>query len=269
MSDTETILAFAGIMLVFALAAIGLDWFGKPVKGRRFIPKIYRYPHERRIRGTGTPWLTDRQLADQAAREAAERAAREAEKAARRAAAPPKPKLRDTVKETVRAANDRAAVLHDGAPTGAIGTDEAPEAPPSSHRDFIAARSLARKHARATAEHRALDTAAVRLGGGSGRDRGRGWQVGLDVFNFTEEGTEPDSTEVERRYWLNVAAADTTRMFGEGNHQRMADGKPPKRRNRRTGRVESMQLEGTDFQSTGGLTPVPNWPTSDVDPFDL
>ncbi|MCB0994517.1 MAG: hypothetical protein KDB21_05480 [Acidimicrobiales bacterium] len=257
MSDTETILAFAGIMLVFALAAIGLDWFGKPVKGRRFVAKMYRYPHERRLRGTTTPWRDE----DEPVSEHRASAVNTAMSGARSAGGRLGRTVSGSVERTVRSASERASV--DVLADEAAGDEFHAGAPPKSHRDFIAARSLAQKHARATAEHR-----VIRLDDELPRERGRGWSAGDDVFNLLDDGDEPDSEEVARRYWVNVSAADTARMFGEGNHRRMSEGKAPKRRNRRTGRVESMVLDVPDFEATGGSTPVPLWPTGDVDPFD-
>ena len=59
MSSSETYIAFAAIMLVIALLAVAIDWFGKPLRHRKFVPKIYRFPDERVPRRAPqrlTPW---------------------------------------------------------------------------------------------------------------------------------------------------------------------------------------------------------------------
>ena len=45
MSDPELFIAFGAIMLVIALAGVAIDWVGKPLRHRKFVPKVYRYPY--------------------------------------------------------------------------------------------------------------------------------------------------------------------------------------------------------------------------------
>ena len=59
MSDPQLFIAFGAIMLVIALAGVAIDWVGKPLRHRKFVPKVYRYPDERRPRGSSvrpTEW---------------------------------------------------------------------------------------------------------------------------------------------------------------------------------------------------------------------
>lgn len=59
MSDPQLFIAFGAIMLVIALAGVAIDWIGKPLRHRKFVPKVYRYPDERRPRGSSvrpTEW---------------------------------------------------------------------------------------------------------------------------------------------------------------------------------------------------------------------
>ena len=50
MSSPETFLAFGAIMLIVALIGVAIDWFGKPLRHRKFIPKAYKFPDERLFR---------------------------------------------------------------------------------------------------------------------------------------------------------------------------------------------------------------------------
>ena len=47
----------------------------------------------------------------------------------------------------------------------------------------------------------------------------------------------------------------------------MATGKPPRRRNPRTGNAETMHLPQARYDDTNGATPMPQWPCGEVDPF--
>ncbi len=50
MSSPETFIAFAAIMFVIALIGAAIDWFGAPLRHRKFVPKAYRFPDERLFR---------------------------------------------------------------------------------------------------------------------------------------------------------------------------------------------------------------------------
>ena len=59
MDSPETFIAFGAVMLVIALLGVAIDWFGKPLRHRRFVPKMYRFPEERqpkRSKVRQTPW---------------------------------------------------------------------------------------------------------------------------------------------------------------------------------------------------------------------
>lgn len=46
MDTFELLIVFAALIAVIALVAIAIDWVGRPLKNRRFIPRIYRYDDE-------------------------------------------------------------------------------------------------------------------------------------------------------------------------------------------------------------------------------
>jgi len=47
MGTVETIIVFSALMALIALVTVGIDWIGKPLKNRRFIPRIYRFDDEK------------------------------------------------------------------------------------------------------------------------------------------------------------------------------------------------------------------------------
>ena len=57
-----------------------------------------------------------------------------------------------------------------------------------------------------------------------------------------------------------------TQWYGSDNTDRIISGEAPQRRNRRTGQIETMQVDGLD--STDDSRPIrPFWPDQHVDPF--
>ena len=47
MGTAEMMIVFSALMALIALVTIGIDWIGKPLKHRRFIPRIYRFDDEK------------------------------------------------------------------------------------------------------------------------------------------------------------------------------------------------------------------------------
>lgn len=234
MPSQDTYLTFAIVMLLLVPAvAIAIDWFGKPIK-RRFIPKMYRYPDERRPRAEAirpTAWseatfvlpLTPELSADFAERQ-------------RRLEA--KNAIAELVDETFNRQGTAVVV------GPVFDQDDAPIVDVT------------------------VETARVPALVGPAIERRVGWQVGDYIYNLTIDGREPSAATVRGRYWRNVAAAESAqRIFGSSNLERMAGGKPPRRRNPRNGRIETMVLPTATFDEGAGAAPVPYWPGNEIDPF--
>lgn len=54
MTSTGLVVVFAALMGVLALLAIAVDWIGKPIRNRKFQPRIYRYDDEQQVTLPGT-----------------------------------------------------------------------------------------------------------------------------------------------------------------------------------------------------------------------
>ncbi len=91
------------------------------------------------------------------------------------------------------------------------------------------------------------------------------WEPGDSVHRLDDDGEPPTPALIRERYWRNVAATAGAVMFGDDNVDRMAAGRGPRRRNPRTGEVETMRLPDVGGASTS--LPVPSWPGDAVDPF--
>ncbi len=103
--------------------------------------------------------------------------------------------------------------------------------------------------------------------GGGLPHRGLGWQRGQYVYNLIGNGSEPSNEIVRTRFWKNVSSTEHAAVFGGENVERMSRGRPPRRRNPRTGREESMQLVVEGFVEAQGRPPRPQWPHIEIDPY--
>jgi len=95
------------------------------------------------------------------------------------------------------------------------------------------------------------------------------WQPGDPLWTPTAKGTKPSPTLVRRRFWQSAAVLiPGIRWYGMENVTRMADGNPPRRRNRRNGKLESMQITGLRSSDDRTIS-RPYWPGNEPDPFEL
>lgn len=258
MDSPALFLAFGAVMLVVALLGVAVDWFGKPLRHRRFVPKIYRFPDERQPRHSQvrrTDW-SDASLVLPVVEATDERLVRY-----------PDPRLRHQGLPTP------TPVVDAGPPTIQVpvvdleADEQSFSAPvePSSIDGIVTLEDIDGDGADLVTVE---DISAPDPGSqGAGEDRPEGWQTGQYVFNLTPDGREPSATTVRTRYWKNVAATPGAAIFGDANLDRMRAGKAPQRLNHRTGKQETMRLPAVQWSDADGTTPVPAWPTNEVDPF--
>ena len=251
MSSPETFLAFGAIMLIIALIGVAIDWFGTPLRHRKFIPKAYKFPDERLYRSdvfsferrtdiqTSTEHLEGSKYRDVIAVaepenvQTASSANGDSNEAIVEISEISKGEVKSPVKSGVGEETIiRASEFIIGAEAESAKSSEAPE--------FEAA------------------TAGIRL---------QGWSPGDDIYNLTKSGSEPTPSTVRSRFWKNVGVSSGAIIFGANNVERLRDGKPPQRRNPRTSKYETMKVHLLSYEDGHGRTPIPNWPNSSVDPF--
>ncbi len=261
MDSPEVFIAFGATMLVIALLGVLIDWFGKPLRHRKFVPKMYRFPDERQPRQSKvrqTEWSDASLVLPVVEAPAPHRLVRYPSPAAigpgNGNGADPRalldPSRLNGAPVDVGPPTTQVPVVPLAGPEAALVTveDTEPEAALGEVVDDV-------------------EAPVVDDGPGSRIDRKRGWKLGGYVFNLTADGNEPSPTTVRTRYWKNVAATAGASIFGAANLERMARGKPPRRRNHRTGELESMRLPAVEFGDNDGQTPVPEWPSDEIDPF--
>ncbi len=251
MSSPETFLAFGAIMLIIALIGVAIDWFGTPLRHRKFIPKAYKFPDERLFRSDvfssarrtelqtstehheGSDYRDVITVAEPENAQTELSANADSNEAIDDISESPKEEAKVPVKSSVDEETiDRGSELTIGA--------ESELAKSSAGTEFEAT------------------TAGIRL---------RGWSPGDDIYNLTKSGSEPTPSTVRSRFWKNVGVSPGAIIFGTSNVERLRDGKPPQRRNPRTSKYETMKVHLLSYEDGHGRTPIPNWPNSSVDPF--
>lgn len=85
--------------------------------------------------------------------------------------------------------------------------------------------------------------------------RGR-WRIGLDPLMLTADATPPKAATVRSRVWKNHA---DDQHWGPENQDRMRAGKPPRRTNPATAKVETASVDL--------ISARPYWKSAAVDPF--
>ncbi|MBG01902.1 MAG: hypothetical protein CL470_06480 [Acidimicrobiaceae bacterium] len=250
MSSPETFIAFAAIMFVIALIGAAIDWFGAPLRHRKFVPKAYRFPDERIFRnesargpisGTFQPNPANPYLL-----EASIVAEKSLESQNLDHLLPPATEspIHDEAKKDIAKAIEELFPMKEETTT--------------SNLNKVKSIDYQSHEVQTNLETPPKPSGTLRL---------RGWTPGGYIFNLTQEGKEPSSATVKNRYWKNVSAASGSAIFGSENIKRMKEGKPPQRRNYRNGKIETMRISPKSFDESNGEIPIPYWPSTGLDPF--
>ena len=238
MRTFELLIVFGALMALIALVGIGLDWIGKPLRGRRFIPRMYRYDDEKLPGALIGPTLgpithSPPPTIGSAPPSGARTGMRPVQRRARRAARP-----------TTRVEQ----VSHPAAP-GGLGAFTASLAATGASSDLAASAEPSRKDN----THK-----------GAGPPGGP-WAPGMALDSRVGD-RKPAMADKAKRFWLTSAESLGDSHFGDENRGRMHEGKPPQRRNPRTGRVETMQLVGLRQASNADDVRM-RWADDSIDPW--
>jgi len=248
MSTTQILIVFSALMALIALVTIGIDWIGKPLKNRRFIPRIYRFDDEKLPVDAYGHTDFSAQLPQRAA----------SAPAVRRPARAARPVRAGSEARTIRPRTQPAprTVAHVPAAIAA------PSGPSRAFSDNLG-------------ETRSPDT---RIAGVAPNDRpasatatGGAWQPGM-ALDMNVDDRKPSLATKAERFWMTTAqtltatGATPNSHFDDEDLGRMAAGKAPRRTNPRTGRAETMQLTG--LRRASSPTDVRMlWPDDAVDPW--
>lgn len=245
MGTLELLIVFAAFMAVISLVAIAIDWIGRPLRSRRFIPRMYRYDDEL----VADPALFDIQSSP----------------AIRRAEGAP---------VWAAAAAKSAATAASGAAVGgaAAGTALATRQPTAAGRR----RSLAATPSRGAGSSFRNAVRSADPGDDPHRQIARtipqaaapSWHPGMPLDARVGDRKATVAVKAER-YWKSAAAhlaQGGAGHFDARSRELMAQGKPPRRRNPRTGDVETMELVGLRAASNRADVRM-RWPDDAVDPW--
>ncbi len=243
MSSPETFLAFGAIMLIVALIGVAIDWFGKPLRHRKFIPKAYKFPDERLFRSD----VFNSSPSPQVTKPSHQKETRNGE-------------------NLINTTDDNEPKNEDSVRAGSVltgqETDETHIYQTSGGSQSPYPKSILSSEEIKIAGDESTGSKSLGIG-----IRLQGWAPGDDIYNLTKNGTEPSPSTVRSRFWKNVGVSPGASIFGTENVERLREGKPPQRRNPRTAKYETMRVILLSYEEGEGRTPIPNWPNNSVDPF--
>ena len=281
MGTAEILIVFSTLMALIALVTIGIDWIGKPLKHRRFIPRIYRFDDEKLpVDEYGNTTLGNTLVEP-------------TYHAPQPLLAPlpyvqPGPSLQPQVAGQMPAAISAYApvassVVEIANPTVAVPTQpplvEAPQLAPvaaasstvsnSAFTDSLATPGPAASQQDALDEepdlfaHSTIAGTSTVMAATTAPERA--WAPGM-AFDMTIDDQKPSLAIKAERFWMATAEANSNSHFDQDDIDRMTSGKAPRRFNPITGRTEAMQLTGLRQASERDDVRM-RWPDGSVDPW--
>jgi hypothetical protein len=258
MGTVELIIVFSALMALIALLTIGIDWIGKPLRNRRFIPRMYRFDDEKLpvdqyghtqlgplgpVGGMGTPVG-----------------------AAGTPSTQPPPVV--VAQLPAHAEPAPADLTLQGVPVVPPAHQPAPQtrgATPSPPRSASAfSDSLLAADDGDVGRGVAVADGPSELSRSTGERRV--WRPGM-ALDATIDDRKPNLATKAERFWKATGQTQSLTHFDNDDRRRMASGKAPRRRNPRTGRMEVMQLTGLRQASRESQVRM-RWPDDSVDPWN-
>lgn len=249
MSSPETFLAYGAIMLIIALVGVALDWFGKPLRHRKFIPKAYKFPDERHFRSqifNAKPFPGN-------SRDAIPSGTLEFHT----------PVAQKESKQLDHSLNEETSRPPTQVPEVVVSEVTEKEQSVSASSENVLDNDLLGAENSDLSQYQGDDLGQEK----TGLIRLQGWAPGGYIYNLKQDGTEPSPSTVRSRFWKNVGVASGSAVFGANNVDRLRSGKPPQRRNPRNGKIETMKVLLLSYEEGKGATPIPHWPTNAINPF--
>ncbi|MEM7092519.1 MAG: hypothetical protein AAF567_05925 [Actinomycetota bacterium] len=257
MGTLEILIVFAALMAVIALVAIAIDWVGRPLKTRRFIPRIYRYDDELGAEPVGAPssmapvaMMPGMHAAMSAPATAAPAMSAPMVVATVPASLAPAPPAPTTAAASTSAATTAAAPRLPSRPKRSAGPPSAfqSESAPEPTAEFEGA---PRRRGIAETIPEAAATA---------------WHPGMPLDARAGDAKPTAAVKAERFWQALEAQVGDGSHFDEANRERMRAGRAAVRRNPRTGEPEAVELHGLRAASTVGDVRM-TWPGEDIDPW--
>jgi hypothetical protein len=281
MGTAEILIVFSTLMALIALVTIGIDWIGKPLKHRRFIPRMYRFDDEKLPvdeYGNTTlghtldepaydapqpylaplpyvqpgPYLQPLVAGHMPATVSAHGplASSVAEMANPTIAVPTQPPLVKVPQlDPVTAASSTVSKSAFTDSLATPGSAASQDVAPSQEPDLFAHSTIA-----------GTETAMVATTAPE-----QAWAPGM-AFDMTVDDQKPSLAIKAERFWMATAEANSNSHFDQDDVDRMASGKAPRRLNPITKRIEAMQLTGLRQASDRDDVRM-HWPDNSVDPW--
>lgn len=282
MGTAEILIVFSALMALIAVVTIGIDWIGKPLKNRRFIPRMYRFEDEKLPVDayghttletnepllpmmaavppihTQPPPVVVAQVSLSATQPVEHHGNATVQSPAAQISEPQTPRTNSASIPSAAAEIDQV--------------DNPASASRSAFSDSLAQTDYA--HDAAGADKAWLSGALMPHSAIAGTEptlqpnetSSRSWSPGM-ALDTTVEDRKPNLATKAERFWMTTAQLASDSHFDDEDIARMATGKAPRRTNPRTGRTEAMQLTGLRQASTQTDVRM-RWPDEAVDPWN-
>lgn len=266
MTSSGLLIVFVALMGVLAMLAIGIDWLGKPIRNRKFQPRIYRYPDEAMtvtVDPTATTFSEERFALPEATPAALPHIdSTGASDWSDAQFAAPAVETADwgLLGETMERDERNFAELFGEPVADPVAADPGPWPELDSGEDVPTPVTFQTLPQGSKAQPTGLVDPAKLVEAG-------GWAPGDSIFAPTADEMPPDETTISARFWrATVTLMAGSQWYGDEGIDRMTRGLPPQRRNRRTGHVETLDI-GAVPTVDGTQAARPHWPDEHVDPF--
>jgi len=294
MSTAEILIVFSALMALIALVTIGIDWVGKPLKNRRFIPRMYRFDDEKLPideygntnfealdaieSGYQPPYVATLphpqpgvypppygQMSGYTPLDPADHHAATADvedRADPTVVVPTQPPPRQVAKlDPALAASSAASRSAFTDSLGDVGSGHSSQQREGTNNDLLAGSAaaggglFARSAIAGTGAAQAEAPAAEQA-----------WNPAM-ALDTTVNDQKPSLATKAERFWMATAGASVDSHFNKDELARMAQGKAPRRINPRNGKTEAMQLTGLR-QASQRVDVRMRWPDDAVDPWN-
>lgn len=239
MQTFELLIVLAALMAMISVVAIAIDWVGKPLRSRRFVARVYRFDDEMVTIAPDVPIPAPQPSLQRAY--------------------PAAPPLGQAVQPTIAvpltdAEHRPPATAAAGITKVAATASGAEHASSSTWQDLVAEPQPDRPASQIAGRESQAPPPATE------------WNPGMPLDQHVA-GRRPSPTVKAERFWKSTAHVKDISHFDTADLDRMASGKPPRRRNPRTQKYESLQLAG--LREASNETEVRMyWNDDALDPWD-
>lgn len=261
MATPEVIIVFSALMAIISVAVVAIDWIDKPFKSRPFVAREYRFPGEDLAPHYPKPGGVDFEQPGQAipapfTTSAPDTTAsgrlleqRRPEQVLEQSARSQRANGKGITKEGTGQPHSSPIDPAGGTDVDRSGFELAHLSPPGTGARGVPRVTKPPSHLTSTGSRawdRLIDAHPTGVNPAAEPAQHSeaapvSWSVGMSLDD-TVAGERPSLSVKAYRYWRSLGSRTIASHFGDENLMRMSQGKPPKRYNPRSGKIETVEL---------------------------